>query len=118
MESRPNRHHSDLEVGTGTNLDLNIGGLSLECLSNEFEYKNKKQENRTAWQRFLSTGPIALLPLNDEYSSLVWSIKTKHGLELVQLDDEKFVHRVNEAFVCVYSIFLLVLKFQSIIISD
>lgn len=53
----------------------------------------------TAWQRFLSTGPIALLPLNDEYSSLVWSIKSRFAKELIEIDDEKFVHRVNEAFV-------------------
>ncbi|XP_072313318.1 ubiquinone biosynthesis monooxygenase COQ6, mitochondrial [Eucyclogobius newberryi] len=55
-------------------------------------------ENNVAWQRFLPTGPIAMLPLSDSESSLVWS--TSHGLaeELMQLEDESFVDAVNSAF--------------------
>lgn len=59
----------------------------------------KKAKNETAWQRFLSTGPIALLPLNDEYSSLVWSIKKPLAKELLELSNEEFASRVNNAFV-------------------
>ena len=69
----------------------------------------------------MSTGPIALLPvklilitiefktvditifylfkLNEEYSTLVWSIKKHLAKELLEISDEQFVHRVNEAFV-------------------
>ncbi|XP_063649747.1 ubiquinone biosynthesis monooxygenase COQ6, mitochondrial isoform X4 [Pan troglodytes] len=55
-------------------------------------------ENNVAWQRFLPSGPIALLPLSDTLSSLVWSTSHEHAAELVTMDEEKFVDAVNSAF--------------------
>ncbi|NP_001412191.1 ubiquinone biosynthesis monooxygenase COQ6, mitochondrial isoform i [Homo sapiens] len=55
-------------------------------------------ENNVAWQRFLPSGPIALLPLSDTLSSLVWSTSHEHAAELVSMDEEKFVDAVNSAF--------------------
>ena len=51
----------------------------------------------TAWQRFLDTGPLALLPLADGRVSLVWSTLPSHAEELVACDDEEFSARVTEA---------------------
>uniref|UniRef100_A0A667XEE9 Ubiquinone biosynthesis monooxygenase COQ6, mitochondrial n=1 Tax=Myripristis murdjan TaxID=586833 RepID=A0A667XEE9_9TELE len=56
-------------------------------------------ENIVAWQRFLPTGPIAMLPLSDTESSLVWSTSHGHAEELLQLDEESFVDAINSAFV-------------------
>ncbi|KAF6351038.1 coenzyme Q6, monooxygenase [Rhinolophus ferrumequinum] len=55
-------------------------------------------ENNVAWQRFLPSGPIALLPLSDTLSSLVWSTSHDHAAELVSMDEENFVDAINSAF--------------------
>ncbi|KAJ8341595.1 hypothetical protein SKAU_G00338860 [Synaphobranchus kaupii] len=55
-------------------------------------------ENNVAWQRFLPTGPIAMLPLSDTMSSLVWSTSHQHAEELLEQDEESFVDSINSAF--------------------
>ena len=48
----------------------------------------------TAWQRFMDTGPLALLPLMGEsqqhFSSIVWSADTARAEQLMALDDASF----------------------------
>ncbi|HEX9707364.1 MAG TPA: UbiH/UbiF/VisC/COQ6 family ubiquinone biosynthesis hydroxylase [Steroidobacteraceae bacterium] len=51
----------------------------------------------TAWQRFLDTGPLALLPLSDGRVSLVWSTLPAIAEELVQCDAAEFAARVTES---------------------
>jgi ubiquinone biosynthesis monooxygenase Coq6 len=53
---------------------------------------------RTAYQRFLPTGPIALLPLPSNKASLVWSITTPLASKLKALDPSDFASMVNAAF--------------------
>ncbi|XP_047201282.1 ubiquinone biosynthesis monooxygenase COQ6, mitochondrial isoform X3 [Girardinichthys multiradiatus] len=59
---------------------------------------SESTENNVAWQRFLPTGPIAMLPLSDTESSLVWSTGHRLAEELLELDEESFVDAVNSAF--------------------
>jgi 2-octaprenylphenol hydroxylase len=52
----------------------------------------------TAWQKFLSTGPLAFLPLANGDSSIVWSCDTELGLAMMALDDDAFCAALSEAF--------------------
>lgn len=54
--------------------------------------------NVTAWQRFLPTGPIALLPMGPGFANVVWSTNVQHATHLLELDDEAFGATVTEAF--------------------
>jgi 2-polyprenylphenol 6-hydroxylase len=46
----------------------------------------------TAWQRFLPTGPLALLPLADGRSSVVWSLPEEEARRIQSLDDDAFIN--------------------------
>jgi 2-octaprenyl-3-methyl-6-methoxy-1,4-benzoquinol hydroxylase/2-octaprenylphenol hydroxylase len=49
-----------------------------------------RPHERTAWQRFLPTGPLALLPLADGRSSIVWSLPDAEAAHVLALDDDGF----------------------------
>lgn len=55
-------------------------------------------ENTVAWQRFLPTGPIAMLPLSNTDSNLIWTTTKEHAEELKQMPEDSFVDSVNDAF--------------------
>ncbi|HEX7817527.1 UbiH/UbiF/VisC/COQ6 family ubiquinone biosynthesis hydroxylase [Dyella sp.] len=51
----------------------------------------------TAWQRFLPTGPLALLPLADGRSSIVWSLPDDQAQRVLALDDAAFLAELGVA---------------------
>lgn len=55
------------------------------------------QENRCAWQRFLPSGPIALLPIGDNYSNIVWTMNPQEATDRKSMDQDDFVKDVNSA---------------------
>ncbi|NOY63021.1 MAG: UbiH/UbiF/VisC/COQ6 family ubiquinone biosynthesis hydroxylase [Gammaproteobacteria bacterium] len=52
----------------------------------------------TAWQRFMPTGPLAFLPLNDGSCSIVWSTTPEHADQLTIMEDAEFVSALEKAF--------------------
>ncbi|KAJ4835183.1 hypothetical protein Tsubulata_024991 [Turnera subulata] len=54
-------------------------------------------ENHCAWQRFLPSGPIAILPIGDNFSNIVWTMNPKEASDLKSLSEEDFVKAVNHA---------------------
>ena len=54
------------------------------------------QHHQTAKQQFLSTGPLAFLPLlADNVASIVWSVPSEEAGQLLALPPEAFVERLN-----------------------
>ena len=49
----------------------------------------------TAWQRFLKTGPVALLPMRDGMTSVVWSCSIEMANSLTSMSDADFVEQLN-----------------------
>ncbi|KAJ1982770.1 putative ubiquinone biosynthesis monooxygenase [Dimargaris xerosporica] len=54
-------------------------------------------QSNCAWQRFLPTGPVALLPLPGQHMALVWSMDSRFVAYLKQLPDEAFTVVLNAA---------------------
>nr|AKF43255.1 FAD/NAD(P)-binding oxidoreductase family protein [Monsonia marlothii] len=54
-------------------------------------------ENHCAWQRFLPAGPIALLPIGDNFSNIVWTMSPQEASECNSMNEDDFVKAVNHA---------------------
>ena len=52
--------------------------------------------NQTAWQRFLPGGPLALLPVRNGFSNIVWSTSVAHATALQECTPEEFADAVNK----------------------
>jgi len=57
--------------------------------------KSTKSFKSTTWQRFLADSIIAILPLNDNQASIVWSAKNPLAEELMQLSKADFGKRLS-----------------------
>tara|TARA_R110000868_G_scaffold380784_1_gene646867 strand:+ start:41867 stop:43018 length:1152 start_codon:yes stop_codon:yes gene_type:complete len=61
--------------------------------------KTEKPHQCMAYQRFLTTGPLAFLPLDDSnYCSIVWSAKNEEVERLMALTDTEFEQAITHAF--------------------
>ncbi len=65
----------------------------------------ERPHQRTAWQRFMDTGPLAFLPLqsatlaaDETASSIVWSTQPEQAAELMAMDDAAFCRALTQAF--------------------
>ena len=57
----------------------------------------EQPHRQTAWQRFLPDGPIALLPLADGRSSVVWSTLPDTATRLTALEPDAFIEALTSA---------------------
>jgi len=80
-----------------TRLGLPTTGWSYDQQAIVCHLQAERGHARTAWQRFLPSGPLALLPLADGRVSLVWSCERALAEELLALSDADFALRVSTA---------------------
>jgi 2-octaprenylphenol hydroxylase len=59
--------------------------------------RSERPHEATARQRFLPDGPLALLPLADGRSSIVWSTAPAHAQALLEMDADAFAAEVTSA---------------------
>ena len=79
----------------------------VKIFSHRFQYEQagivakvstETSHQNTAWQRFLSTGPLAFLPLADNQCSIVWSANSDFAEELMQKSKSQFEESLCDAF--------------------
>lgn len=59
--------------------------------------ETEKSHQDCAWQCFLSTGPVAILPLADNQSSIVWSADNALAEQLQEMTDDEFSDALSKA---------------------
>jgi 2-octaprenylphenol hydroxylase len=78
-------------------LELRVSGVSYEQTALVSHVTSTLPHRDTAWQRFLPGGPLALLPLADGRSSIVWSLPTTDAERLLAAGDAEFLSELNAA---------------------
>jgi len=58
----------------------------------------QRPHGNLAYERFTATGPLALLPMTRGRCSLVWSVAPRDVDELLEIDAEEFLQRLQTAF--------------------
>lgn len=59
----------------------------------------EESHDNIARQCFLSKGPLAFLPLKEDFqSSIVWSVPSDDAIRLLELDPQQFRNKLGEAF--------------------
>ncbi|MCO5567035.1 hypothetical protein L7F22_020718 [Adiantum nelumboides] len=97
------RLHARLVVGADGASSKVREMVGLQSFKREYEQEalvctlETSRSHSTAWQRFLPTGPLAVLPMGNTFSNIVWSTSPLQAFELKNVGDEDFVTKVNEA---------------------
>ncbi len=78
-------------------LDLRVTGHPYEQTAIVTHVTSSAPHQHTAWQRFLPGGPLALLPLQDGRSSVVWSLPTLEAERLLAVADAEFLAELAAA---------------------
>lgn len=87
---------SDSHVRRRVGITSAVHGYRQQALVTNVRTELRHQE--IAWQRFLPSGPLAFLPLPDNYSSIVWSTSPAAAAALSRMPTEEFAGELGRAF--------------------
>lgn len=73
----------------------------------------EQAHNNIAYERFTDTGPVALLPMTEQRSSVVWTVRDGQVEDILNLDDNAFLQALQQRFGYRLGRFLRVGKRQS-----
>lgn len=59
--------------------------------------ETERPHQDTAWQRFLPTGPLAVLPFAEGRSSIVWTLPDARAAQVLALDEDGFARELTRA---------------------
>jgi 2-octaprenylphenol hydroxylase len=98
------KFNADLVIGADGARSFVRDNVGIE--TNDWEYSQaafvthlqpEKSHCNTAWQRFLSTGPLGMLPLSDGRISVVWSTTEVQAQWAMSADDDELGRALSEA---------------------
>lgn len=115
IHANPNSVQLTLQSGIEFDALLAIGAdgarskvrelMGIESKAHDYQQKGlvafvetELSHQNTAWQRFLSTGPLAFLPFSDTVCSIVWTLPNARADELLKVDAETFCLALDSAF--------------------
>ena len=78
--------------------DIAVKGWDFDQAALVTTVKTENYHQDTAWQRFLTTGPLAFLPLTEGYSSIVWSTSPAEAQRLTDITEKEFSIELEQAF--------------------
>ena len=105
VESRGDTHRVLVDEGSGLDADLviaadgarspvreslgmNVSRLAYEQVALVTHLQPERDHKHTAWQRFLRSGPIGILPLGDGRVSVVWSTTPEQTESAMAMGDD------------------------------
>ncbi len=114
------QYHIELDKGLEIKAELVVGAdgaqsfirQTFDFKTREWDYghhaivctiQTEKNHHKTAWQRFMPTGPLALLPLSvsqeapAHYCSIVWSAQLREAERLMAMSDGDFLKAISQA---------------------
>lgn len=76
---------------------IDVIGWSYKQMALVATVESSVAHNETAYQRFLTEGPLAFLPLRNGLSSIVWTSRTESTRRYLELPEKEFIDELNTA---------------------